>query len=43
MEEFYVAPSAKSGDESVDETIYASSGKYIDPVSFIKQNQFLIK
>jgi hypothetical protein len=31
VEEFYVAPAAKDGNEDVDVTVYASSGKYIDP------------
>ena len=30
VQEFYVAPAATGSDESVDETVYASSGKYID-------------
>lgn len=33
VEEFYVAPSAKNGNEDVGSEVYASSGKYIDPVS----------
>ncbi|CAL2037034.1 CBN-CRI-3 protein [Caenorhabditis brenneri] len=31
VEEFYVAPSAKNGNEDVPSEVYASSGKYIDP------------
>uniref|UniRef100_A0A0K0DC03 Mitochondrial glyco protein n=1 Tax=Angiostrongylus cantonensis TaxID=6313 RepID=A0A0K0DC03_ANGCA len=31
VEEFYVAPAAKEGNEDVAPEIYASSGKYIDP------------
>ncbi|VDD86394.1 unnamed protein product [Enterobius vermicularis] len=31
VEEFYVAPAAKGQDETVDDSVYASSGKYIDP------------
>jgi len=31
VEEFYLAPSVKGEDESVAESVYASSGKYIDP------------
>uniref|UniRef100_A0A0N5AYL0 Complement component 1 Q subcomponent-binding protein, mitochondrial n=1 Tax=Syphacia muris TaxID=451379 RepID=A0A0N5AYL0_9BILA len=31
VEEFYIAPAAKGEDESVDDSVYASSGKYIDP------------
>ncbi|VDM62046.1 unnamed protein product [Angiostrongylus costaricensis] len=31
VEEFYVAPAAKDGNEDVAPEIYASSGKYIDP------------
>lgn len=33
VEEFYLAPAVKGEDESVAESVYASSGKYIDPVS----------
>ncbi|KHJ81777.1 hypothetical protein OESDEN_18535 [Oesophagostomum dentatum] len=33
VEEFYVAPAAKGADEDVPSEVYASSGKYIDPVS----------
>ncbi|CAB3403121.1 unnamed protein product [Caenorhabditis bovis] len=31
VEEFYVAPAAKGGNEDVPSEVYASSGKYIDP------------
>ncbi|CAI4221365.1 unnamed protein product [Auanema sp. JU1783] len=31
VEEFYVAPAAKDGNEDVADDVYASSGKYIDP------------
>lgn len=31
VEEFYIAPVAQGSDEGVDESVYASSGKYIDP------------
>ncbi|CAJ0588507.1 unnamed protein product [Cylicocyclus nassatus] len=31
VEEFYVAPAAKEGDEDVPAEVYASSGIYIDP------------
>ncbi|CAD5230080.1 unnamed protein product [Bursaphelenchus xylophilus] len=31
VEEFYVAPAAKDGNEDVADEVYASSGKYIDP------------
>uniref|UniRef100_A0A915AQ23 Uncharacterized protein n=1 Tax=Parascaris univalens TaxID=6257 RepID=A0A915AQ23_PARUN len=31
VEEFYVAPAATSEDEDVPASVYASSGKYIDP------------
>lgn len=31
VEEFYVAPAAKEGNEDVAAEVYASSGKYIDP------------
>lgn len=31
VEEFYVAPAAKGEDEEVEASVYASSGKYIDP------------
>lgn len=34
VEEFYVAPAVKDGNEDVAAEVYASSGKYIDPVSF---------
>ena len=34
VEEFYIAPAAKGGDEAVADSVYASSGKYIDPVCF---------
>lgn len=33
VEEFYVAPAATGEDEDVPASVYASSGKYIDPVS----------
>lgn len=41
VEEFYVAPAAKNGVEDVSDDVYASSGKYIDPVSFIGCNVYL--
>ncbi|KAI6219040.1 Conserved regulator of innate immunity protein 3 [Aphelenchoides fujianensis] len=31
VEEFYVAPAAKSGAEDVADEVYSSSGRYIDP------------
>ncbi|PIO54272.1 hypothetical protein TELCIR_24369, partial [Teladorsagia circumcincta] len=31
VEEFYVAPAVKDGNEDVAAEVYASSGKYIDP------------
>jgi complement component 1 Q subcomponent-binding protein len=31
VEEFYIAPTAKEGDESVPDEVYASSGSFIDP------------
>ncbi|MFH4981452.1 hypothetical protein AB6A40_008161 [Gnathostoma spinigerum] len=31
VEEFYIAPAAKGDDEDVAASVYASSGKYIDP------------
>lgn len=31
VEEFYVAQASKGEDEAVDDSVYASSGKYIDP------------
>lgn len=30
--EFYVAPAGSHSDEEVPDTVYSSSGKYIDPV-----------
>lgn len=33
VEEFYIADAAKDGNEEVSDEVYASSGKYIDPVS----------
>lgn len=35
VEEFYVAPAAKPDNEDVEDHVYASSGKYIDPVGLI--------
>ncbi|CEF68094.1 Mitochondrial glycoprotein family-containing protein [Strongyloides ratti] len=31
VEEYYVAPAAKANNEDVPESVYASSGRYIDP------------
>uniref|UniRef100_A0A914RTE1 Uncharacterized protein n=1 Tax=Parascaris equorum TaxID=6256 RepID=A0A914RTE1_PAREQ len=36
VEEFYVAPAATSEDEDVPASVYASSGKYIDPISGLR-------
>lgn len=33
VQEFYVAPAATEKDENVDDSVYASSGKYIDQVN----------
>lgn len=33
VEEFYIAPTTKDGNEEVADQVYASSGRYIDPVS----------
>jgi len=47
VEEFYLAPAVKGEDESVAESVYASSGKYIDPnlnellfVSYLEERGF---
>lgn len=36
MAEFYIAPAAEGeGDEDVPDSVYSSSGKYIDPVRIL--------
>ncbi|VDM47353.1 unnamed protein product [Toxocara canis] len=42
VEEFYVAPAAKGDDEDVAASVYASSGKYIDPFE-PKENESAFK
>ena len=35
VEEFYIAPAVKGENEDVATEVYASSGKYIDPVRMV--------